>query len=585
MPKKLYVGLATTCHDPAVAIVDDRGEILFAEAVERAMQNKRAWACVPDQLEQIGALLERFGARDAEVVVSTTWSDESVKLVPDFIAYGQPEQLVSEDGLARSALSHDFHAWWLLGLSAVPLVSAGRNVALALRHRFGHGRLRVVNHRHHATHAMYACWASPFTDAVCLVVDGNGEQGSVSSYRFGDGRLSLIRHDASTGSLGIFYGEMTFWCGFNPNRGEQWKMMGLAPYGKRVPEVYDALRSLLYFDDGGQLVFASSDTVEAVAEALAPYRRAPGEPPMKAADLAHCAQLVYAELMDQMLGALYAQTGCARLVLTGGCALNSAYNGKIALRTPFEDVFVPSAPGDDGNAIGAALLAFAADHPDARPTPGYPSPYLGSTVPERRLDDFLRFSRLPGVRHLPDTIEEETARLLTEGKLVGWVQGRAEFGPRALGNRSILADPRSVEMKRIINGRVKFREPFRPFAPSILHERGAEWFEDYQFSPYMERTLVWRPEARDKVPPVVHADHTGRLQSVTRDLNPRYHRLISAFHDLTGVPLLLNTSFNVMGKPIMHGIEDALSVFLTTGLDVLVVGDYLIEKPAAEAAG
>jgi carbamoyltransferase len=173
----------------------------------------------------------------------------------------------------------------------------------------------------------------------------------------------------------------------------------------------------------------------------------------------------------------------------------------------------------------------------------------------------------------------EAARLLSEGKLIGWMQGRAEFGPRALGNRSILADPRRKDMKEKINGSVKFREEFRPFAPSILDEFGDQYFENYEFTPYMERTLRFRPEMRDRVPAVVHVDGTGRLQTVRKDWNKRFHDLLTEFNKLTGVPVLLNTSFNVMGKPIVHSVEDAVSVFLTTGLDALVIGDFLIAKP------
>src|SRR5262249_54997606 len=194
------------------------------------------------------------------------------------------------------------------------------------------------------------------------------------------------------------------------------------------------------------------------------------------------------------------------------------------------------------------------------------------------MDHMLRFGSIPKLRHLPGDIECVTARLLAQGKLVAWMQGRAEFGPRALGNRSILADPRPAAMKDKINSLVKFREEFRPFAPSILHEFGPDYFENYQESPYMERTLRFRDEVKDRVPAVVHVDGTGRLQTVKREWNERFFKLIEAFRQITGVPLLLNTSLNVMGKPIVHSVEDALALFFTTGLDALAIGDYLIEK-------
>ena len=194
------------------------------------------------------------------------------------------------------------------------------------------------------------------------------------------------------------------------------------------------------------------------------------------------------------------------------------------------------------------------------------------------LERLKEFGSLKKLRHLPGTIHKEAAILLAQGKLLGWVQGQSEFGPRALGNRSILADPRSANMKDRINTLVKFREEFRPFAPAILHDFGEEYFENYQESPYMERTLKFKKEVVNKVPAVVHVDYTGRVQSVKREWNTKFYDLIEAFYRLTGIPLLLNTSFNVMGKPIIHSLEDAITVFFTTGLDVLVIEDYIIEK-------
>jgi carbamoyltransferase len=240
---------------------------------------------------------------------------------------------------------------------------------------------------------------------------------------------------------------------------------------------------------------------------------------------------------------------------------------------------VPSAPADDGTALGAAWLAWRADHPGQRPPPGLLSPYLGHDVDDSAARRFAEYSGLP-VQHLPDgAILPAAAQLLAGGKILGWVQGRAEFGPRALGNRSILADPRSPGMGARINHEVKFRERFRPYAPSILDGHGADWFEGYQTTPYMDRTLRFKPIARARTPAVVHVDGTGRLQSVRPDWNPRLHALLEEFHRLSGVPVLLNTSFNVMGKPMVHGIEEAFGVLLGSGLDGLAVGDYLFAKP------
>jgi len=296
------------------------------------------------------------------------------------------------------------------------------------------------------------------------------------------------------------------------------------------------------------------------------------------ADLACSGQEVFAERMRELLGNLHARTGCDDLVLTGGCALNSSWNGRVTTATPFRRLFVPSAPADDGCAVGAAFLAWSEDHPGRAPRGAPLSPYLGSAVSSEALAKLVRFGGWPHVRHLPGTIAARTAELLAAGRIVGWMQGRAEFGPRALGHRSILADPRAADMKDRINERVKFREEFRPFAPAVLHEHGDAFFEGYQESPYMERTLTFRPAVRDRVPAVVHVDGTGRLQSLSDRWSPRFHELLCAFHARTGVPVLLNTSFNVMGRPIVHAVEDAVAAFLTTGLDALVIEDHLFEK-------
>jgi carbamoyltransferase len=236
------------------------------------------------------------------------------------------------------------------------------------------------------------------------------------------------------------------------------------------------------------------------------------------------------------------------------------------------------APGDDGNAPGAALLAWQAANGDRRP-PRFAGPYLGSKASTDTLERFARDGVTPCFEARDDDeLTEFVAGRLAEGAIVGWMQGRAEFGPRALGNRSILADPRSPDVRDRLNATVKFREEFRPFAPSILHEFGPDYFHDYSPSLYMDRTLRWIAE---RAPPgVAHVDRTGRLQSVFEEMNPLYYKLIKAFHRLTGVPILLNTSFNVMGRPIIHDVEDALGVFLTSGIDYLSVSNKVFAKPS-----
>jgi carbamoyltransferase len=572
------IGLATTFHDPAIAIIGPDGEVLFAEAAERYLQYKRAPNCEPDTAARMESLLRRYIPKGAEITLATSWGaeftgfleqmgrsgaftlDALLKLSPEFNRSLVPER--SE----RAFIGALHHQQQRVGLGTL----------LGLDRAFGEARITgLKRYGHHLSHAAYACWSSPFADAACLVVDGMGETGASAIFALRDGRITELKRHRGRESIGFYFGFVTDLAGFDQAKGEEWKIMGLAPYGRRDPELLALLRRL-YRIEGTKLSFADAATVRQVAAEI--LARRPAEALDQGwADLARCGQDVFAEMMEALLAETAALCPSENLVLAGGCALNSSFNGKIAGRHGFARVHVPSAPADDGNAVGAAWLAYAEANPGWRAPAGPMSPYLGSTVssePFERMQAWEpRLQKLSG-----EEIVLATAELLAEGKLVGWVQGRAEFGPRALGNRSILADPRPANAKDLLNAKVKYREAFRPFAPSILAEHGPDWFENYQDSPYMERTLSWKPEVRARVPAVVHEDATGRLQSVTAERNPRYHALITAFHALTGVPVILNTSFNIMGKPILHTSEDAILMFYTSGLDALAVEDWLLVK-------
>ncbi|NNM73631.1 carbamoyltransferase family protein [Enterovirga aerilata] len=577
---RYYIGLASTFHDPALAIVAPDGEVLFAEAAERYLQYKRAPNCEPDLAPRMAALIRRYVPEGAEVVVATSWGEEFSAFLDGSARSG------AFDLAALAALSPELNRSFVPERSERALVAslhlqqrrAGLGTLLGLD-RAGGGRCfgGIRRYGHHLTHAAYACGSSPFGDAACLVVDGMGETGAAALFAYEDGRLGELKRYRGRGSVGFFFGLVTDLAGFDQAAGEEWKIMGLAPYGRRDPELAGLL-GRLYRVEGSRLSFADEGTIRAVAAEL--LRRRPPEASTEGwADLARCGQDAFEEMMAAYLAEARALSGSENLVLAGGCALNSSFNGKIAGQHGFARLHVPSAPADDGNAIGAAWLALRQDEPGWRPAPGPMTPYLGSPVSTEPLERMTAWE--PRLRRLgPEGVVQAAAEILAEGKLVGWVQGRAEFGPRALGNRSILADPRPADAKEVLNAKVKYREAFRPFAPSILAEHGPDWFEGYQDSPYMERTLVWREDVRDRVPAVVHADGTGRLQSVTAERNPLYAALIRAFAERTGVPILLNTSFNVMGKPILHTAEDAILMFYTTGLDAIAVEDWLLTKEA-----
>jgi carbamoyltransferase len=307
-------------------------------------------------------------------------------------------------------------------------------------------------------------------------------------------------------------------------------------------------------------------------EVFGPPREPDAEITDRHHDIARALQRVFEETMQHLLTELHALTQLPNVALSGGCMMNSVYNGRITATTPFESAFIPSCPDDSGIAVGAALLA-------ARPATktAHAHNYWGPTY-DSEIDDTLARYKLQA-EHLADA-PAVAARLLADGLLLGWFQGRMEFGQRALGNRSILADPRPLATKDLVNAAVKYREAFRPFAPAILAERVDDWFEtDHErAAPFMEKVLMFRDDVRDKVQAVVHVDGTGRLQTVERDTNPRFYDLIAAFEQLTGIPIVLNTSFNLNGEPIVCTPTDAIRTFMSCGLDALILGDRLLTK-------
>jgi carbamoyltransferase len=567
--KRNYVGLGCSFHDPSLAVVDSSGRVTFAEATERHLQFKRGFQCPPDKIAHFEHVLKTYSESDTDVVLSRSWSywfDRHMR----FAAWWNRNfgRFNLKRRINRELANRDT-------FRMTALVASTYNSALGARYyveRFGPGRsVTQCDWNHHLCHAATACYSSPFTEAVCAVIDGFGEYTSTAYYRYGDGRITrLPGRQQSWNTLGMYYEFLCHACGFDWDKGEEWKVMGFAPYGHFDEKAYDLLKKAVRVE--GLCLVGLADLYRCPLW----FDRRGIEP----ANLAFTGQYVFEERMTEILNNLRKIGVSDNLVLSGGCALNSSYNGLILERTGFANLFVNSAPADDGNAVGAALLSYKRDHPDWRPRVEVHSPFLGSTVGGESLENLIRFDRSGLITHHAGQIHEVAADLLAAGEIIGWVQGRAEFGPRALGNRSILADARDPNIKDRINGRVKFREEFRPFAPSILHEFGPEYFENYQESPYMDRTLRFREAVKAKVPGVVHVNGTGRLQTVKRAWNEKYYDLISAFHRRTGVPLVLNTSFNIMGKPIIHSVEDAIAVLHTTGLDALVIEDYLIRKPS-----
>jgi len=456
------------------------------------------------------------------------------------------------------------------------------------------GRARLYFVEHHRAHLASAFFCSPFEEAAVVSIDGFGD---FSSVMWGMGRGNHIQVKGAVRfphSLGIFYTAFTQFLGF-PKYGDEYKMMGLAAYGEPrsltdvrrvVRTVDDQIRLDLDFfvhhTAGVDMTWEDCEPVlgtvysPRMIQIFGDPRKPRTEVEPRHADLAASVQQVLEENYFALLNYVQKQTGQKRLCLAGGVALNCAANGKIFDRTDFEDVWIQPAASDAGTSLGAALYlwhqilgkprSFVMRHA-----------YWGGEYDEARIRQALEAAGAGYHRLETEELVDCTAREIAEGKIVGWYQGRMEFGPRALGSRSILADPRRPDMKDILNRRIKYREPFRPFCPSILAERMAEYFEVDYPSPFMITAYKVKPAVRGKIPAVVHADGTGRLQTVDQEVNPLYWKLIKRFEELTGVPVLLNTSFNE-NEPIVNTPEEALDCFLRTHMDLLVMGPFVLYK-------
>lgn len=579
-----YIGLSITYHDSALAIISEDGEVLFAEATERFLQNKRALNCEPDQLFRIPELLEQFCPNPTKIVIASNW----LRKRPLYENIIKKLGFLSASGLLKKDIKKlhspltNYQLHHMMACQSSSIGRAGLNLVRILQEFYPNCVVEFKDYDHHLTHAAIACYSSPFDEAACAVIDSYGEHGAMAFYRYRNRKLEQI-HEAkgvSKASLGLYYMKITELCGFDWLKGEEWKVMGLASYGKLNQKLYDLLSSIIVVN-GFDCTHPGEKLFGQLAK-LDEFKQRPDSTLEELAEVAYTGQVFFADLVEKLLNHLNEITGLDKLTLAGGCALNSSFNGQITQRTGFTQVYIPPAPADDGCALGAACLAYHEDLSKQINLPKQLTPYTGSTIKNDAVDRLIRFNRSLNIKHLPDSIIAETAQLLADGNLVGWVQGHAEYGPRALGNRSILADPRDVKMQDLINEKVKFREMFRPFAPSILHKYADEYFEHYQESPYMDKTLKIRKAMQSKIAAVCHVDGTGRLQTVKKEWNPRFYELIEQFYQLTKVPVLLNTSFNIMGKPLVHSLEDAIAMFMTTGLDALVVNDYLITKPRNE---
>ncbi|MFN9267512.1 MAG: carbamoyltransferase [Planctomycetaceae bacterium] len=587
------LGISAYFHDSAAALVVD-GEIVAAAQEERFTRIKHDPAfprhAVDYCLAEAGLTpgqLDFVGFYDKPLLKFERLLETCVAFAPrGFRAFAKAMPLWVKQKLH---LSRDLHA----GMG-------------------GQYRKRIVFPEHHESHAASAFFPSPFEEAAILTIDGVGEW-ATASYGVGRGhRIELLGELRFPHSLGMLYSAFTYFCGFRVNSGE-YKLMGLAPYG--TPRYVDAIRrELVTIREDGSLRLNLKYFDYCIGDRMTSpeFDRLFGGPPRqpesplteREMDLAASIQVVTEEIMLKMARHVHAQTGLPNLCLAGGVALNCVGNGRLLREGPFENLWIQPAAGDAGGALGVATFIWhqLLDQPRLpRPRDSQSGSLLGPALDDDQIEKFLnrvqaRYRRFPD----DSSLCEEVSRLLSEDKVVGWVQGRMEFGPRALGARSILGDARSPRMQSVMNLKIKFRESFRPFAPSVLEDHVAEHFEvrPRESSPYMLLVAGVRDARRadaesqmaglsgidklkvlrSEIPAVTHVDYSARIQTVDPDRHGRYHALIEAFKRRTGCPVIINTSFNVRGEPIVCTPEDAYRCFLGTNMDALVLEHCVLLK-------
>ncbi len=467
---------------------------------------------------------------------------------------------------------------------------------------------KVLFPEHHESHAASAFYPSPYKEAAILTIDGVGEW-TTSSYGIGkDNEINLYAELHFPHSLGLLYSAFTYFTGFKVNSGE-YKMMGLAPYGK--PKYVDLIfKELLDLKEDGSFKMNMKyfNYCAGLTMTNKPFADLFGGPPRKPEtkltqremDIARSIQDVTEEIMLRMSRHVYKETGMKHLVIAGGVALNCVGNGRILREGPFQEIWIQPAAGDAGGALGAALYIWYGYLNNKREISSnrdtQKSSYLGPQFSNNEIEAFLEKEKIPYQKLSDEEMINKTAELIADEKVVGWFQGRMEFGPRALGSRSIIGDARSPKMQSVMNLKIKFRESFRPFAPTVLKEYVSDYFEIDRESPYMllvasVNKKLWTKIPKDemsgldklkvvrsKIPAVTHVDYSARIQTVDQKDNPLYYAMIKAFYKITGCPVIINTSFNVRGEPIVCTPEEAFKCFMRTNMDCLVLGNYILDK-------
>lgn len=560
------LGLSATGHGAAACVVDD-GRVTGAVNLERLTRVKYASLALPGHAASLRSLAQIHfqQASPPDLFDFYEW-------FPEMLRYLTGETTLAKAGIDLVVKTRDNLSIQVDGVEA--------EAAFA---RYFQGTRTEFELEHHLCHAHQAYLPSPFDDAAVLTVDGTGEplerlNGNCISTTLGVGenaRIRVLAEVVAPASVGGLYSNFTSHLGFLHE--QEGNTMALAAFG--TDAFYRQIsKTAVEYKAGGTFDFAWNDALNGyrwmdALNAAIPRRRR-GEPFTRShQDAAWAVQALTEDILVHVARGLHERTGKKRLVIAGGVALNCVANAKILRETPFEELYVVPNAGDRGLCLGAALYGY---HVVLGGTERHPVPhdYLGRSYPEAEARRALEAAPNTEFRKVSD-IAAECAALLARGRILGWVQGGAEFGPRALGHRSIVADPRTQKSKERLDAEIKRREWFRPYAPSALAERASEFFEMLGPSPYMLIAVNTRPAARERVAGVVHADGSARVQTVEKSIEPLYHRLISEFDRLTGIPIVLNTSFNGYGEPVVETPEDAVRSLHSMGLDAVAVGDYL----------
>jgi carbamoyltransferase len=587
------LGLSAFYHDSGAALIED-GNIIAAAQEERFTRVKHDSGFPVKSIEYC---LKQAGIKASDIDAIAFYEKPFLKferLLETYLAFA-PKGFLSFKKAIPLWLNEKLFQKKLLKEELVKLGFSDKQSN------------EVLFSTHHLSHAASAFFASPFQESLVLTMDGVGEWDTTTVYLGKDNQLKKVYELHFPHSLGLLYSAFTYYCGFKVNSGE-YKLMGLAPYGK--PKFADKIKKhlidikddgsfrldLSYFDYCTGLTMTNQKFNDLFENN---YRAPESKLEQIHMDLAASIQAVLEEIVIKICCHLKAKYSQTNLCLAGGVALNCVANGKIHKLEIFNNIWVQPAAGDAGGSLGAALAAYHMHHEKSRVVnldDSMQGSYLGPKFSDSEIEEFLKLKKASYFKLADDSLLEYTVQKLTDEKVIGWFQGRMEFGPRALGARSIIADSRSEKMQKVLNLKIKFRESFRPFAPAVLEEDVAEWFDYNQKSPYMlmvanvhqdklkatystNRTgIELLNEIRSVIPAVTHIDNSARIQTVSKKTNTRFHALISKFKEKTGVPVLINTSFNIRGEPIVCSPADAYKCFMGTHMDILILENYILVK-------